>query len=339
MIFVTGGTGLTGSRLLALLAENDNEQIVALKRPSSDLSIVQKVFSQRFENPEKYLNRIRWVDGDIADFFFLDDVLEEGCEVYHAAAMVSFRKEDAEKIRLVNVEGTANIVNACLKNNVRKLCYVSSIAALGRGQKDRPTVETDYRTTSKGSTVYSASKYEAETEVWRGIAEGLNAVIVNPAVILGSASWDKGSAQLFTTVYNGLKFYTRGTNGYVDVDDVAKAMVMLMKSDISGERFVLSEADLSYKELFGTIAGYFGVKPPSVYASPFTGEIVWRLTAVMSLFTGKQPVITKETARMANTFYSYSSGKIRKATGFGFTPVEKTIERICGEFLAERQKQ
>lgn len=337
MIFVTGGTGLVGSRLLAYLVANETNTIVALRRKKSDLSLISKVFATHFTNPELYLNRIHWTEGDILDPFFLAENIKEGSYVYHAAAMVSFQKKEAELVNQINIEGTRNLVNVCLNNKIRKLAYVSSIAALGRSGNDHATTENDFRMSTKGISVYSASKYEAEMEVWRGIAEGLNAVIVNPSVILGSGNWKQGSAELFNTVYNGLKFYTRGTNGYVDVEDVAKALILLMKSEISSERFLLSQGNYSYKYLFETIARELGVGGPKYFASPLLSEIAWRILAFISFFTREQPLITKETAHSANAFYSYSSEKILKNLSFEFKPFEKTIASVCKEYLEDVQ--
>jgi nucleoside-diphosphate-sugar epimerase len=231
------------------------------------------------------------------------------------------------------VEGTHNIVNACIKNKVRKLCYVSSIAALGRGESNRATTEEDYRDATYKSSVYSQSKFDAEQEVWRGIAEGLNAVMVNPAVIIGPGDWNKGSSQLIQTVYKGLKFYTKGTNGYVDVRDVSKAMIQLMESEITNQRYILSSEDWNYKQLFDSIAKALNVKPPPYFAGPALSGITWRILKVASLFSNKAPLITKETAHNANSFYSYSSDKIIKELDFEFIPLEKSIADTCLLFL------
>jgi nucleoside-diphosphate-sugar epimerase len=246
--------------------------------------------------------------------------------------MVSFHPKDKDILRFVNVMGTANMVNACLKVGVRKFCHVSSIAALGRSESDSPVSETDYRTNSKGSSAYSASKYEAELEVWRGGAEGLEVVIVNPSVIIGEGYWDRGSSKLITTVHRGLKFFTRGVNGYVDADDVAKAMIVLMKSDLSGARFILSSEDWSYEKLFKTVAKNLGVVGPSLYASPFMGEIAWRLLALISFFSKNQPLITRDTARNAKSIFRYDASKIINEIGFEFLPIEDSIAIACAEF-------
>lgn len=332
MAFVTGGTGLVGAHLLFDLVQKGTK-IRALKRPTSSLSVIEKVFHYYADNAEELLKIIEWIEGDILDFYLLDELLQEDEDVYHAAAFVSFNPEDHEQIRQTNVEGTHNIVNACIKNKVRKLCYVSSIAALGRGESDHPTTEEDYRDATYKSSVYSQSKFDAEQDVWRGIAEGLNAVMVNPAVILGPGDWTKGSSQLIQTMHSGLKFYTKGSNGYVDVRDVSKAMIQLMESDISNQRYVLSSENWSYKKLFDTIANSLNTAPPPYFAGSFLSGISWRAFRVLSLFTGKKPVITKETAQSANSTYAYSSEKIIKELEFEFIPLKKSIEDTCQLFL------
>lgn len=336
MIFVTGGSGMVGSRLLAnLVSDNKYEKILALKRKNSDLSLVENIFKSRFSNPDELLNKIQWVEGDLENFFEIEDVIEPLSDVYHVAALVSFQPADNEKLYQINLEGTRNLVDICLRKSVRKFCFVSSIAALGRGENDSIVDETVFRTSSKGSSVYSATKFESEMEVWRGIAEGLNAVIVNPSVILGSGLWNKGSSELINTVYKGLKFYTKGINGYVDADDVAKAMILLMESSKTGERYVLSAENWSYEKLFKTIAKYLKVKGPAYYANPLMGEIAWRLLWIFSLFTKKQPIITKATARNAKAVYQYSSEKIKNDMGFEFTTIENSIKTACKYYLMD----
>ena len=334
MAFVTGGTGLVGAHLVFDLIQK-GIPVRALKRPTSSLSVIEKVFHYYSENADDLLQKIDWIEGDILDFYLLDELIQENEEVYHAAAFVSFNPDDHDQILQINVEGTHNMVNACIKNKVRKLCYVSSIAALGRGESNRATTEEDYRDATYKSSVYSQSKFDAEQEVWRGIAEGLNAVIVNPSVIIGPGDWDKGSSQLIQTVYKGLKFYTKGTNGYVDVRDVSKAMVQLMESNIVNQRYILSSDNWSYKQLFDTIAKALDVKPPPYFASSILSGITWRALKVASLFSSKAPLITKETAHNANSFYSYSSDKIIKELGFEFIPLKKCIEDTCKLFIIE----
>jgi len=334
MAFVTGGTGLVGAHLLFDLLKKESK-VRALRRPTSSLEVVAKVFHYYSENAQELLKKIEWIEGDILDFYLLDDLLQENEEVYHAAAFVSFNPDDHEQIKQINVEGTHNIVNACIKNKVRKLCYVSSIAALGRADLNRATTEEDYRDATYTRSVYSQSKFDAEQEVWRGIAEGLNAVIVNPAVIIGPGDWQKGSSQLIQTVWKGLKFYTKGVNGYVDVRDVSRAMLSLMKSTITNQRYILSSENWNYKQLFEHIAHALNVQPPSIYAGSIISEIYWRALKAISIFTNKAPLITKETAHSANSFYSYSSNKIIKELNFTFIPLKQSIADTCAKFLKD----
>jgi len=335
MAFVTGGTGLVGAHLIFDLLQKGTP-VRALKRSTSSLAVVEKVFHYYSKNANDLLKKIAWIEGDILDFYLLDEIIQENEEVYHAAAFVSFNPDDHDQIRQINVEGTHNMVNACIKNKVRKLCYVSSIAALGRGESNHTTTEEDYRDATYKSSVYSQSKFDAEQEVWRGIAEGLNAVMVNPSVIIGPGDWSKGSSQLIQTVYKGLKFYTKGINGYVDVRDVSKAMIQLMESDISAQRYILSSENWSYKQLFDSIANALGVASPPYLAGSLLSGISWRAFRVLSLLTGKKPIITKETAHSANSTYAYSSEKIIKELEFNFIPLRQSIEDTCKLFINDK---
>lgn len=327
MAFVTGANGLLGSHLTLVLLENGVD-VTALKRPNSDLSFMHKTFEAYSNNANSLLEKIHWIDGDILDFILLDEIISRHKEVYHTAAMVSFNPQDHQKMYQTNVYGTEAIVGSCIKQNA-KLIYCSSIAALGRSNNGKATKENNFRDSSYKSSFYSQSKFDAEQVVWRGIAEGLNAAIVNPSIILGPGDWNKSSAQLFKTVTKGLKFYTNGSNGYVDARDVANIMFQLMNSDISSERFVVSSENISYKMLFTFIAEALGVKPPTILANKFMSELSWRLLKLASLFTQNKPLITKETAQSANSHYSYSSDKVIKTLNYKFITIKESINDIA----------
>ncbi len=335
MILVTGGTGLVGAHLLYQLTQKEGK-VRALRRSSSSVQQTKKTFSYYTSKPEKYYSRIEWVEGDILDIDSLLQAMDGVEKVYHTAAMVSFNPKDKAEIMETNVTGTANVVNACLEKKIERLCYVSSIAALGRAGNNGITTEKSEWKNSQKISSYSFSKYEAEREVWRGIAEGLKAVIINPAIILGAGNFNTGSSRMFQTVYNGLMFYTRGVNGYVDVNDVAKAMILLMEGNFSGERFILSSEDLSYKKLFEMMAQSLGVKPPRHKAGMVLSELSWRLLKVHSLLTGKKPLITRQTAKTANRFYRYSNEKFVKATGMRFMPMTESIKKTAEIFLKDK---
>ena len=334
MILVTGGTGLVGAHLLHKLTEK-GEKPVALIRPGSDKLKTLRTFHYYTSNAETLFNNISWIEGDILDYHSIISATKGITNVYHCAASVSFQSSDSHTLIETNIQGTTNIVNACLENKISKLAHVSTIGTLGRADSTGiVTEETHWN--NKKSSVYSTSKYHAEMEVWRGIAEGLKAVIVNPSIILGPGDWNNGSSKLFSTMYNGLKFYSQGTNGFVDVNDVAVSLIKLMESEITGERFIINSENISYKKLFTHMANSMGIQPPPYKATRFLSEIAWRILWMKSLLTGKRSTITKETAETANQHYRYSNEKIRTKTDMEFIPVLKSIEQTAKIFIAEQ---
>ena len=268
MILVTGGTGLAGSHLLQELTSR-GKKVRALHRKSSKLDFVRHVFQAYAEKPEEQLKLNEWVEGDVLDIFSLEDAMKGVTHVYHNVAVISFNAGDRETMMRVNVNGTANVVNVALENNVKKLCHVSSIAALGRAEEDGITDEQTSWVTSRHNSYYAISKYSGEREVWRGTAEGLDAIVVIPSIILGLSDIGNGSMQLFKTVRSGLPFYTPGTNGFISAKDLAKAQVFLMGSDIVNDKFVISAENLSYREALGMIADGFGKKRPYIKVNHF----------------------------------------------------------------------
>lgn len=317
MIFVTGGSGLLGQQLLKKLV-HENEQVKASYRKNIP----------QFEGSDK----VDWVEGDIVDINFLEEVLQNVQKVYHCAGLVSFNPKDKEQLFKVNVEGTANVVNACLTNSVSKLLFVSSVAALGRIRKDEQVNETMQWTEETSNSTYGKTKYLAEMEVWRGIAEGLDAVIVNPVIILGGSSWESGSTAIFKSVYNEFPWYTDGVSGFVDVDDVASAMLLLMNSNVSAQRYILSADNISYKTLFDSIADAFGKKKPYKKVTPFMAALVWRIEAFKAMFSGKKPLLTKETAATAQAKVYFDNTKLlKKFPEFKYKPLNTSVQRISQE--------
>lgn len=334
MNFVTGGTGLVGSHLIYDLIQK-GEKVRALKRSTSNTTFVEKIFSYYSPEAITLFEKIDWVEGDVLDFYSIKDALEGITSVYHCAAIVAFSNKQKEKIIQENVQGTANLVNACLDKKVRKFCHVSSIAALGKSETGGPVTEEAQWTNSKYKSAYSISKHLSEREVWRGIAEGLNAVIVNPSIILGPGNWESGSAKFFSTIYKGLKFYTKGVTGYVDVRDVSKAMILLMDQKISGERFILNSENTSYEFVLKSIAKNLGVKPPSVYANKSMGEIAWRWERIKEIISGTPALITRDTARTSHKKNYFSSQKLINELGLEFIPVEQSVRSVAILFLKE----
>lgn len=329
MILVTGGTGLVGSHLIKQLLLQ-NKSFRALKRCTSNLSWLRR----RIDNDDLF-NRIEWVDGDVLDVFSLLEAMQGVEKVYHCAAVVSFRPKDNERMMKINVEGTANIVNMALQSGVKKLCHVSSIASLSRVGDGKPIDEKAVWKDSKLNTQYAISKYCSEREVWRGTVEGLDAVIVNPSMIIGPGDWNNSSSKMFLTAYKGLKYYTEGINGFVDVRDVARSMIELTDSEIKNERFIISAEDYSFRDFFAQVSFFLGKPVPNIKVTPFLAAIAWRIEALKSFLTGRSSIITRETASTANQKNYYSNEKIKKALNFQFIPVAQSIKDTSYEFLKD----
>lgn len=324
LILVTGGTGLVGSHLITALV-NQGKRVKAIYRS----------FIPQFEGSDK----AEWVQSDILDILSLEDVMHGVDYVYHCAAVVSFSPTKRDTLYKTNIEGTTNVVNACLDANVKKLLFVSSVAALGRIRKDTVVNETMNWSKETSNSEYGKTKYLAEMEVWRAAAEGLPSVVVNPTIILGESDWTKGSTGIFKSIYNEFPWYTDGVSGFVDVHDVVRAMILLMQSKTIGERFILNGDNVAYKQLFDTIAQCFGKKAPHKKVTPFLAELVWRYEGLKGKFSGNDPLLTKETAATAQAKVYFDNSKLLKAfPEFKYTPIEETVQRIC-RYLKEKNSR
>lgn len=316
MILITGATGFLGSELIQQLTAT-GAYVRALKREGSQIPLLLK------DN-----TLIEWVVADLLDFADLEQAFEGVDQVYHCAAMVSFNPKDKTRLLQVNIEGTSNVVNLCVENNAR-LLHVSSVAALGNASKGKMITEKNFWEYDAKAHSYAISKYEGEMEVWRGIAEGLDAVIVNPSVIIGAGSGFSGSGAIFKLIKDGLSYYTKGATGIVDVKDVSRSMIALMQSGISSERFTISAENYYYKQFFGEIARCFGVKAPQKEAKPWMLGIAWRAAKLMTLVTGKPASLTRDTARSSLNESLYSNEKIKNTIGIEFKPLKQSIEEVC----------
>ena len=330
MILVTGGTGLVGSHLLYHLSLK-NDSIRAIYRTESSLEKVKKVFSF-YTNDATYFDKIEWFQADITQVPAMIPAFEDVKHVYHCAAFISFNRKDYREMRKVNIHGTAIVVNLCVDAKIEKLCFVSSIAAVGESLNDALIDEECEWNKELDNSGYSITKFGAEMEVWRASQEGVEVVIVNPGVILGSGFWNAGSGKLFSQVYNGFKYYTEGVTGFVAVQDVVKPMIQLMNSTIKNERFILISENKSFKEIFFAIAASFGKKRPSIKIKPWQTAIFWRFSWLVSKITGVAPLITKYSAKSAHSISNYSSAKIKNAINYEFESVEKSIERVCENY-------
>jgi dihydroflavonol-4-reductase len=326
MILVTGSTGLLGSNLLVELTKNNNS-ITAIYRNQNKINFVKKLFIQLDqENGLNNFLKINWIQCDILDVTKLAEVTQNCTHIYHCAAKVSFLRRDFSSMMKVNGQGTANLVNCCLENKIQKLCYVSSTAAVGKVMKDGEffVTESNKWTQNKNTSGYAISKYTAEKEVWRGIEEGLNAVIINPSVIFGPGDWNESSLSIFKTLQKGLIFYTKGKNAFVDVRDVCSSMIKLMNSDIHNQRFLCTGHNISFKDLFSKISLLMNRKEPYIYANKFLSGIAWRLASLIAVF-GAKATLTKESVHSSQSKVIYDSSKILKELNFEFHTLDDTL--------------
>lgn len=328
MILVTGGTGLVGSHLLYQLSL-ENDLIKAIHRKNSDLQAVKKVFSYFSAEYESLFQKIKWVEADITDIVSLEEVFIDITEVYHSAALVSFNLKDYNAMCKINIEGTSNIVNFCIAKKIKKLCFVSSIATIEKSVTNEIINETDEWNMEKVNYGYAMTKYGAEMEVWRASQEGVPVVIVNPGVILGAGFWHQGSGAIFSKINKGFPFYTEGVTGFVSVNDVVKAMRLLMKSDIENERYILVSENSSFKNIFYQIAQNFEKKSPTIKVTKLMAATGWRLEKLKSIFTNKPPSLTKQTAKSIHNKSYYSSEKIQKELNFSFESISETLKSVC----------
>ena len=326
MILVTGGTGLVGAHLLFKLL-NDNQSVRAIYRTEKKFETVKRIFSYYTENPDVLFDKIDWVEADLNDIPSLTEAFSGIDYVYHCAAFVSFEPNKFDLLQKTNIEGTANIVNFCLAEKVKKLCYVSSIAAIGT-----PTIASNLITEDTewnpefDNSVYAITKYGAELEVWRGTQEGLDAVIVNPGIIIGPGIWNYGSGSLITMVNKGMSYYTTGSTGYIDVNDVVNCMVQLLNSPIKNERYILTSEILTFKDFTYKTAVHLGVTPPKKEASATLLAIGWRLDWLKHKLTGKRRVLSKQTAQSALSISQFSNTKIIDALGYTFKTIDQSLK-------------
>lgn len=322
MILVTGGTGFLGAYILKELVEQ-GYAVRAIRRGHAFPAFIDKAI----------LDKVEWIEGDVLDVIGLEEAMTGISQVIHAAGKVSFNPSDKDLLFQVNIEGTANVVNAALAADVQRFVHISSVASLGRSAGENHIDENRTWEDNRRNTAYAISKYQGELEVWRGIAEGLSGVVLNPSIIIGYGNWNSGSASIFRQVYRGFPWYSTGVTGFVDVEDTARAAVQLMQTSISGERYIINGANWSFESLFNKIADSFNVKRPSRKATPFLSGLAWRFERFKSLFGG-EPLLTKESAKVALSKSYFDNDKILRALpGFSFTPLERSIENACRHYL------
>ncbi|MBT8244833.1 MAG: NAD-dependent epimerase/dehydratase family protein [Winogradskyella sp.] len=338
MILVTGGTGLVGSHLLYKLLQTE-EKVRAIYRRAHKLDATRHVFSYYSKNWETLYKKIEWIEADITNIPKLQEVFHGITHVYHCAAFISFEPDKYRTLRQVNIEGTANIVNLCISHKVKKLCHISSIAAIGKtNHPEKLITEQTPWNPEEDNNVYAITKYGAELEVWRGSQEGLDVIIVNPGIILGPGFWHSGgSGSLFNQIYKGLNFYTEGGSGYIDVLDVSDIMMQLMDSDIKNEGYILVAENLLFKDFNQKASEALGVSTKLKLVKSWQLNILWRLDWLKHKIFGKRRQLSKQLAKTLTTEANYDNSKIKEALGFEFTDSETSIKKVATYFLVDLQ--
>lgn len=331
-ILVTGSTGLVGSHLLMLLTEQYSK-VTAIYRDEARIAKVKHVFS--YYDKQDLYEKINWVKADILDIPALELVFHGIDQVYHCAAKVSFTESDAAMMRKVNIEGTANVVNMSLSKGVKKLCYVSSIATLDKNPKSDLITEENEWNPENNNYDYAITKYGGEMEVWRASQEGLPVIIVNPGVIIGPGFWKENTGRFFSNAAMNYPFYTEGMTGFTGVNDVARAMLKLMESEVKNQQYIVVAENKTYREVLTAIAKSINAKVPHIEVNTFLAGLAWRFAKIGSLFTGKKPLITKQTAKSSLSITRYSSGKIQETLHFSFTSIGKVITETGRLFLKD----
>jgi dihydroflavonol-4-reductase len=326
MILVTGGTGLVGAHVLLHLIES-GENVRAIYRNTKSIEKTKNLFN--LYKKSNLFDAIEWIQADITDIPALENAFEGINYVYHCAALISFDPKDEDLIRKINIEGTANIVNFCIANAIKKLCFVSSIAALGdiAPHEKVITEETEWNP-EKPHSDYAISKYGAEMEIWRGQQEGLEVIILNPGLIIGPGFWEQGSGQLFTKVKKGLSFYTLGSTGFVAVPDVVRIATQLMKSEIHNERFTLIAKNIVFQDILNTIADSLLTKRPTIHAKPLFMEICWRIDWILSNIFMQKRQLTSATAKASYSKNEYSNEKVTTILKTEFLDIHQYIKEI-----------
>ena len=334
MILVTGGTGLVGSHLLFKLVQNEHK-VRAIYRTKEKMESVKHVFSYYTDEIDKLFSKIEWVQGDLNNMPQLTEAFKEVTHVYHCAAFISFDPHYYHRLRQINIEGTANIVNLCLSNNIKKLCYVSSSAAIGKEVNNKLITEESPWNKDEDHDVYAITKYGAEMEVWRGCQEGLSVVIVNPGIIIGPGYWRFGSGGFFKRIHKGLKYYTTGTTGYVAVDDVVNIMMLLMQGQIKNERYIVIAENLTFQSFFTKIAKALNVTPPKKKASSLLLQISWRMDWLRSKLKGKHRRLVKHTVNTIQSTTKFDNSKIKRDLNYEFVSIDSSISSTSQHFLNE----
>lgn len=332
-ILVTGGTGLVGSHLLYSLVSKGIEPI-AIKRKSSNIENVKKVFSYYSQNYEALFNKITWHECDILDIVSLETIIKDVTHIYHSAALISFNNNDKDKMIEINATGTSNVIDLSVKHKIKRICFVSSIATLGGNSN--LAVHEDCLWSWDNQSAYAISKHLAEIEVWRGLAEGLSGVIVNPSLIIGPGSWNSGIGTIINKAKLGMPFYPPGSCGVIDVKDLVDIMIKLMNSDITNERFIINSDHMSYKELMGTIAKHLNKKIPYIRLNRSLMKILIGIDMIINKIRGKRIELSTDAVKYTTSEILLDNSKINNAINFNYRDIKKSLIECVDFFVKEK---
>lgn len=321
-IFVTGGTGFVGSYILRMLYARGYRHLYAIKRKDSRMGLVMAIESH-----------VHWFDGDLFDYDRLVRQLDGIDVVIHSAAMISFRQRDLKEMRRVNVDATALLTEVALEAGVRQFILISSVAALGRSPGREIIHESCRFEHTRLDTGYGLTKHLAELEVYRAMQEGLQAAIINPAMIMGSGYWDTGTARLIDTVYKRLRFYPLGASGFVDVRDVAEMTIVMLEKGFHGGQLICSAESMPIRDMIGLICRYLERTEPSIALSPTLRAMAWRAEALRSLLTGQPPQITRETLMTSSHTFTFDQSKSLVELGFQYRSLDQCIRDTAAQYL------
>jgi len=329
-VFITGATGIVGSHMLIRLLRAGNNVRVFV-RENSNRQVIKNALDYNGLSHE----RLEYVVGDISDPYGLKSAMADCEEVYHCAAMVSFDPLLTNRLVEVNAGGTANIVNACLELGVQRLCYISSTAAIGDVWVDGYLTEQSAWTTDKGRSGYSLSKRYAELEVWRGREEGLNALIVNPGLVVGAGNWGESSTTIILSCENGMTLYPSGSNGFVGADDIARFCLEGMEKAWFNGSYLLIAENLSFKEFFGHCTDAFGSRTPKIGIPKSLAKVGQLLLMMLEALRINFLSITSQNIDSAYRTAVYSNEQA-VAMGFEFMPVKSAIKKMVDQYKKEK---
>jgi dihydroflavonol-4-reductase len=329
VILVTGATGLLGSHLTATLLMQ-NKKVRALYRDKIKIKNTKQILSYYTNEVDKYFSQIEWCEADVTDYFSLQEPFAGVTEVYHCAGLVSFDENDSKLLYAINAEGTEHVINTCLEKGIKRFCHVSSVATLQIEANKKYVDEFSVWKTSSGNSSYAITKYRGEFEAWRGAAEGMNVLVVNPSVILGAGCWGQSSTQLITRCYNGLPVYTEGVTGYIDVRDVAACMIRLMNENKFGHRYILNSENCSFKEITHQLQQNFNKPTSKIKAGKFLLNVALVFSAITNIFSHKKSIITKSVIQSAQKKTYYDNTKVCKELSCQFIPVKDSLAYVAG---------